>query len=148
MEIEIKFFDDTIRDTHAIEYQSNGAAAIDVRACIPETIILRPGGDYMLPLGFALHICNTDVCAVLMPRSGIAKEGLVLGNSVGLIDSDYQSQIFMLAWNRRKDRSIDIEPYSRIAQIMFLPIIRARFKEVEKFSTLTYRGGFGSTGKD
>ena len=147
MEIELKFFDDTIRDTHSIQYETNGAAAIDVRACIPHAIELRPGGDYMVPLGFAIHIFDTDIAAVLLPRSGIAKEGLVLGNCVGLIDSDYQSQIFMLAWNRRKDREIIISPYERIGQLMFLPIVRARFVEVDNFTTLTRRGGFGSTGK-
>lgn len=147
MEIEIKFFDEVIKDTHDVQYQSNGAAAVDVRACIPQSIILKPGSDYMVPLGFAVHIFDTDVAAVLLPRSGVSKEGLVLGNLVGLIDSDYQSQIFMLAWNRRKDRDIQINPYDRIAQLMFLPVVRARFVEVDKFSTLTRRGGFGSTGK-
>ncbi len=146
MEIEIKYFDDVIKDTHAIEYQSNGAAAIDVRACISESIILEPGQDFMIPLGFAIHICNTDVAAMLLPRSGMAKEGFVLGNLVGLIDSDYQQEIHMLAWNRGV-RDIQIEPYSRVAQMIFLPVIRAKFKEVKEFSTLTVRGGFGSTGK-
>lgn len=147
MEIEIKYFDDVIKDTHAIEYQSNGAAAIDVRACMPETMILKPGSDHMVPLGFAIHICNTDVAAVLLPRSGMSRKGLILGNSVGLIDSDYQQQIYLIAWNRNKDKNFEIKPYSRIGQIMFVPVIRARFKEVEEFSTLTVRGGFGSTGK-
>lgn len=134
MIIDIKYFDNNIRDAHSIEYQSNGAASIHVRACIPETIILKPGGDYMLPLGFAVHILDPNCAAIILPKSGISKEGLVLGNLVGLIDSDYQSQIFMLAWNRRKDRDIEIEPYSNIAQMMFIPIIKPSFNVVSKFN--------------
>lgn len=147
MEIEIKYFDNNIRDTHSISYKSNGAAAVDVRACIPNEIELKPGMDYMVPLGFAVHMYEQNIAAILLPRSGMAKEGLVLGNLTGLIDSDYQAQIFMLAWNRRKEREIIIKPYERIGQLMFIPIIRANFKEVDTFTTLTTRGGFGSTGK-
>ena len=155
MEIEIKFFDENIRQAYKIEYKTNGAAAVDVRASIKEPITILAGGTTMIPTGFAVHMEQTDIAALLLPRSGLAvREGLVLGNSIGLIDSDFQQEIMVAAWNRNKpgpyskaDKSITINPYDRIAQLMFIPVVRARFNEVEDFSTLNTRGGFGSTGK-
>ncbi len=148
MEIEIKFFDDKIKDKFKVEYQSQGSAAVDVRAVLEQPYRLLPGGAFLIPTGFAVHISETDVAGILMPRSGFAyKEGLILANTVGLIDSDYQSQIFVAALNRNTKAEILINPYDRIAQLMFVPIVRARLKQVDEFTDYTKRGGFGSTGK-
>ena len=149
MEIEIKYFDEALKEKYGLEYKTVGSAAFDVRACIRTPERIMPGGVYMVPLGFAMHIADVDVAAILLPRSGIgSKEGVVLGNTIGLIDSDYQSQVFAAIMNRNKREEILIKPYDRIAQMMIVPVIQAKFKAVEKFTALTKRGGFGSTGKN
>lgn len=148
MEIEIKYLDDCLKEfCFAVDYKTNGAAAIDLRAAIPKEIRILPQGYTMIPTGLAVHMEATDMAALLLPRSGIAvNKGLILANSIGLIDSDYQQEIMIAALNRNFYEEVIIEPYERIAQLMFIPVIRARFKEVNEFSTLNTRGGFGSTG--
>ena len=148
MEIEIKYWDKNIQKAYKVEYKTQGSAAVDLRACIDKPHRLLPNGTMLIPAGFSVHIHDTDVAAVILPRSGFAaKEGLVLANTIGLIDSDYQKQIFVAAMNRSQRNEILINPYDRIAQMIFTPIVRARFKEVEEFTKYTTRGGFGSTGK-
>lgn len=147
MEIEIKYLDETLERTYGIDYATPGAAAVDIRACIDVRKTIMPGCTYMVPSGFAIHMEYTGVAAILLPRSGLgAKDGIVLGNTVGLIDSDYQEQIFISVLNRNLNKSVIINPYDRIAQMMFIPVIRPELKEVKQFSTSTNRGGFGSTG--
>ena len=120
---------------------------MDVRACIEEPIILKPGKTEMIPLGFAMHINDTNVAALIIPRSGLgSKHGIVLGNLVGLIDSDYQGELMVPAWNR-SDEDFKISLGDRIAQMVIAPIIQAQFTLVEDFNK-TKRGekGFGSSG--
>ncbi len=129
------------------EYKTSGSAGMDVRACIEESIILKPGKTEMIPLGFAMHINDTNVAALIIPRSGLgSKHGIVLGNLVGLIDSDYQGELMVPAWNR-SDEDFKISLGDRIAQMVIAPIIQAQFTLVEDFNE-TERGekGFGSSG--
>ena len=129
------------------EYKTSGSAGMDVRACIEEPIILKPGKTEMIPLGFAMHINDTNVAALIIPRSGLgSKHGIVLGNLVGLIDSDYQGELMVPAWNR-SDEDFKISLGDRIAQMVIAPIIQAQFTLVEDFNK-TKRGekGFGSSG--
>ena len=129
------------------EYKTSGSAGMDVRACIEEPIILKPGKTEMIPLGFAMHINDTNVAALIIPRSGLgSKHGIVLGNLVGLIDSDYQGELMVPAWNR-SDEDFTISLGDRIAQMVIAPIIQAQFTLVEDFNK-TKRGekGFGSSG--
>jgi dUTP pyrophosphatase len=129
------------------------AAAIDLFACIDAPLILQPQeAAVLIPSGIALHMDSLELCAVILPRSGLGhKKGLVLGNSVGLIDADYTAQCFISAWNRNPPSSgqaITVNPGERIAQMMFLPVLRPQFKVVSEFSSPSQRGGggFGSTG--
>jgi dUTP pyrophosphatase len=129
------------------------AAAIDLFACIDAPLVLQPQeAAVLIPSGIALHMDSLELCAVILPRSGLGhKKGLVLGNSVGLIDADYTAQCFISAWNRNPPASgqaITVNPGERIAQMMFLPVLRPQFKVVTQFSNPSQRGGggFGSTG--
>lgn len=151
--IEIKVLDQRLHEWGLPKYQTPLAAAIDLFACIEQPLQLKPQEAAMLiPSGIALHMDSQDFCAVILPRSGLGhKKGLVLGNSVGLIDADYTAQCFISVWNRNPASSsevITIQPGERIAQMMFLPVVRPEFKVVEEFSTTSERGGggFGSTG--
>jgi dUTP pyrophosphatase len=151
--IEIKVLDQRLHEWGLPKYQTPLAAAIDLFACIEQPLQLKPQEAAMLiPSGIALHMDSRDFCAVILPRSGLGhKKGLVLGNSVGLIDADYTAQCFISVWNRNPASSsevITIQPGERIAQMMFLPVVRPEFKVVEEFSTTSERGGggFGSTG--
>lgn len=135
------------------QYQSELAAAIDLIACLDEPLLLEPQEPAVLvPSGIALHMNAPDLCAVILPRSGLGhKKGLVLGNSTGLIDADYTAQCYISAWNRNpkgSDSSLEINPGDRIAQMMFLPVVRPEFRVVSEFSAPSKRGGggFGSTG--
>ncbi len=135
------------------KYQTEMAAAIDLFACIDAPLILQPQeAAVLIPSGIALHMDSLELCAVILPRSGLGhKKGLVLGNSVGLIDADYTAQCFISAWNRNPPSSgqaITVNPGERIAQMMFLPVLRPQFKVVSEFSSPSQRGGggFGSTG--
>jgi len=125
-----------------------GSAGMDLRACIDNTITLKPGDTELIPTGIAVHIDDPGLAAVILPRSGLGhKHGIVLGNLVGLIDSDYQGQLFVSCWNRGQDNFI-IEAGDRIAQLVFVPVVQAEFEVVADFDE-SHRGigGFGSSGR-
>ena len=150
--VEIKILDQRLRQWGLPEYQTRLAAAIDLLACLDAPLVLKPQEPAVLiPTGIALHMNAEDLCSVILPRSGLGhKKGLVLGNGVGLIDADYTAQCFVSAWNRNpKDSGLEIaiQPGDRIAQMLFLPVVRPSFSVVEEFSQTSDRaGGFGSTG--
>lgn len=152
MNIEIQILDARLNEWGLPKYQTELAAAIDLFACLDAPLQLAPQAPAVLvPSGIALHMNNAHVCAVILPRSGLGhKKGLVLGNSVGLIDADYTAQCFISVWNRNPagSEAITIQPGERIAQMMFLPVVRPQFNVVETFSQSSERGGggFGSTG--
>jgi len=129
-------------------YATEGSAGIDLRACLDETLILEPGQTELIPTGIAIHIQDINIAATILPRSGLGhKHGIVLGNLVGLIDSDYQGQLFISCWNRG-NTTFEIESGDRIAQLVFLPVIQAQFDIVEDFNQSDRgEGGFGHSGK-
>lgn len=146
--IDIKIIDPRIGDDFNLpEYQTDGSAGVDLQACIDQTVSIQPGDTELIPSGIAIHIKDPSLAAVLLPRSGLGhKKGLVLGNLVGLIDSDYQGQVFISCWNRGSEQ-IDIEPGMRIAQMVFLPVEQVNFNVVEDFDESERgSGGFGHTG--
>jgi len=146
--IDLKIIDPRIGDNFNLpEYQTDGSAGVDLQACIDQTVSLQPGDTELIPSGIAIHIKDPSLAAVLLPRSGLGhKKGLVLGNLVGLIDSDYQGQVFISCWNRGS-KQIDIEPGMRIAQMVFLPVEQVNFNVVEDFDESERGlGGFGHTG--
>jgi dUTP pyrophosphatase len=151
-EIEIKVLDTRLNDWGLPKYQTPQAGAIDLYACIESPLnIEAQHSAVLIPTGIAIHMDNDLMAALVLPRSGLGHgKGLVLGNSIGLIDSDYQNQIFVSAWNRNPKGNfpIVINPGDRIAQLMFVPVVRPSFRIVETFSASTVRGtgGFGSTG--
>ena len=148
--IEIKIIDKRLLDYGLPEYKTDGSAAIDMRAIISEDVVIPPLLVELIPSGIAININDKNIAAVLLPRSGTGhKEGIVLGNNVGLIDSDYQGEIFMSVWNRNPDKAVKILPGERIAQLMFIPVIHPNLMFVDEFSKATDRGanGFGHTGK-
>lgn len=120
---------------------------MDLRACVDERVTISPGETRLIPAGFAMHMEDTGMAAVILPRSGLGhKHGIVLGNLMGLIDSDYQGQVYVSCWNR-SDSEFVVEPGARIAQMVFLPVVQARWQRVEDFdSTDRGGGGFGHTG--
>ena len=130
------------------DYATTGSAGMDMRACIDDTLVIAPGETHLIPTGIAVHIADPGLAAVLLPRSGLGhKHGIVLGNLVGLIDSDYQGQVYVSCWNRGKE-SFTIQPGDRIAQMVFLPVERVEFERVESFDeTDRGEGGFGHSGK-
>ena len=147
--IELKLLD--LRLGESIElpcYATSGSAGLDLRACLDENIILLPGKTVLIPTGLAIHINDPNLAAVLLPRSGLGhKYGIVLGNLVGLIDSDYQGQVFISCWNRGQ-RKFEIVIGERIAQMVFIPVAQVSFDKVEKFTgSKRGGGGFGHTGR-
>ncbi len=152
MNIEIIILDERLRAWGLPSYQSEMAAAIDLHACLDQPIHLAPGSSaQLIPAGFALHMGQSGMTALIVPRSGLGhKQGLVLGNLVGVIDADYTGPIMVSAWNRAAPGTppVVIQPGDRIAQMMFVPILRPAFTVVEAFARTTARGagGFGSTG--
>jgi dUTP pyrophosphatase len=150
--VEIKVLDARLAAWGLPTYQTAMAAAIDLHACLDAALVLEAGSPArLIPTGIAVHIADAHLAAVILPRSGSGhKKGLVLGNTVGLIDADYMGPIMVSAWNRNAlgTPPIVIEPGERIAQMMFLPIVRVEFQTVEEFSAVSARGagGFGSTG--
>ena len=147
--IDLKVLDKRIGDTFEMpDYQTPGSAGIDLLACLDETITIQPGDTELIPSGIAVYIRDPSLAAVLLPRSGLGhKKGLVLGNLVGLIDSDYQGQIFVSCWNRGKENCV-IEPGMRLAQMVFLPIEQVNFNLVDSFEESDRgEGGFGHTGE-
>ncbi len=131
------------------DYATTGSAGMDLRACVDQAITVRPGETALIPTGFAMHVGDTGLAAVILPRSGLGhKHGIVLGNLVGLIDSDYQGQVFVSCWNR-SDAPFEVAPGARIAQLVFVPVIQAQWKVVSEFDTSDRgAGGFGHTGQD
>ena len=145
--IDVKLLDERLK-THPPAYATAGAAGLDLRACLPGPITLHPGETTLVPSGLAIHLADPGLAAMVLPRSGLGhKHGIVLGNLVGLIDSDYQGQIFVSGWNRGR-ASFTIQPMERIAQLVVVPVLQVGFNLVDSFDAST-RGadGFGSTGK-
>ena len=146
--IDLKVLDPRIAD-QLPHYATPGSAGLDLRACLDAPIVLEPGQAALIPTGIAIHIGDPRLAAMLLPRSGLGhKHGIVLGNLVGLIDSDYQGQLMVSAWNR-SDVPFTIEPLERIAQMVIVPVVQARFNVVEDCATVSERGagGYGSTGR-
>ena len=146
--IQLKILDDRIGKSIPLPaHATQGSAGMDLRACIDKTITLKPGDTELIPTGIAIHIEDPGLAATILPRSGLGhKHGIVLGNLVGLIDSDYQGQLFVSCWNRGKD-DFSIEVGDRIAQLVFVPVVQADFEVVEDFDSSTRgAGGFGHSG--
>ena len=129
------------------QYATSGSAGLDLRACIEQPITLLPGESYLVPTGLAIHLADPNYAALILPRSGLGhKNGIVLGNLVGLIDSDYQGELKVSLWNRGQEKFV-IDPLARIAQMMIIPVMQANFTVVEEFAQSDRgEGGFGSTG--
>jgi dUTP pyrophosphatase len=147
--IQLKILDDRIGTQFPLpEYATDGSAGMDMRACIDDDIPLPPGATELIPTGLAIHINDPRLAAVLLPRSGLGhKHGVVLGNLTGLIDSDYQGQVFVSCWNRGQTEFI-ITPGERIAQMVFVPVVQASFEIVAEFEDSDRgAGGFGHTGR-
>ncbi len=147
--IQLRILDPRIGDTIPLpEYATPGAAGLDLRACLDAAVTLEPGQTTLVPTGLAIHIGDPGLAAVILPRSGLGhKHGIVLGNLVGLIDSDYQGQLFVSVWNRGQS-SFTIEIGERMAQLVFVPVVQAHFEVVDQFhETERGAGGFGSTGR-
>ncbi|PKM43652.1 MAG: dUTP diphosphatase [Gammaproteobacteria bacterium HGW-Gammaproteobacteria-1] len=146
--IELKILDPRIGSEYPLPaYATDGSAGLDLRACVDAPLEVKPGESHLVPTGIAIHIGDPGLAAVLLPRSGLGhKKGIVLGNLVGLIDSDYQGQIFVSCWNRSDD-SFTINAGERIAQMVFVPVVQAEFEVVEEFeASARGSGGFGHTG--
>lgn len=146
--IQIKLIDPRLGQEFPLPaHATTGSAGMDIMACLDTAIDLQPGDTSLVPAGFALHIADTGLAALLLPRSGLGhKRGIVLGNLVGLIDSDYQGQVFVSCWNRSQ-QAFTINPGDRIAQMVFVPIVQAEFEIVDEFEqSLRGAGGFGHTG--
>ncbi|MDZ7661790.1 dUTP diphosphatase [Thiohalophilus sp.] len=146
--IKLKLLDDRLgKDIPLPHYATDGSAGLDLRACLPEPLALNPGETQLIPTGLSIHIGDPSLAAVILPRSGLGhKHGIVLGNLVGLIDSDYQGQLFVSCWNRGSD-SFTIEIGERIAQLVLVPVVQAQFELVENFEpSVRAEGGFGHTG--
>lgn len=147
--IELKILDDRLGHEFPLpHYATDGSAGMDMRAMLDEAMVLAPGESKLIPTGIAIHIADPSLASVLLPRSGLGhKKGIVLGNLVGLIDSDYQGQVFVSCWNRGQD-SFTIEVGERIAQMVFIPVVQAEFDIVSEFdASQRGEGGFGHTGK-
>ncbi|HEB63709.1 MAG TPA: dUTP diphosphatase [Gammaproteobacteria bacterium] len=147
--IELKILDPRLgKEIPLPEYATDGSAGMDLRACIDQPQTIKPGETQLIPTGISIHIADTGLAAVLLPRSGLGhKHGIVLGNLTGLIDSDYQGQLFVSVWNRSQ-KSFTINTGERIAQMVIIPVIQANFKVVEEFdSSHRGEGGFGHTGQ-
>ena len=145
--IQLKILDKRIAN-QLPQYATDGSAGLDMRACIDEAITLKAGESALIPTGLAIHLADPKMAAVLLPRSGLGhKNGIVLGNLVGLIDSDYQGEVKVSLWNR-SDTDFVVEPFARIAQMVIIPVIQAAFEVVDEFDESERgAGGFGSTGK-
>jgi dUTP pyrophosphatase len=148
-DVQLKILDSRIGKTIPLpEYATDGAAGMDLRACLERALVIAPGETRLIPTGLAIHMEDTSMAAVILPRSGLGhKHGIVLGNLVGLIDSDYQGQLFISCWNRGND-SFTIEVGDRIAQLVFVPVVQAMLNIVDEFcESERAEGGFGHTGR-
>ncbi len=147
--IQLKILDSRLgKDIPLPEYATTGSAGLDLRACLDQAVELKPGETLLIPTGLAIYINDHQLAAVLLPRSGLGhKHGIVLGNLVGLIDSDYQGQVFVSCWNRG-DTAFTINIGERIAQMVFVPVVQVAFEQVAEFDqSLRGAGGFGHTGR-
>jgi dUTP pyrophosphatase len=145
--IEVRVLDARLRG-QLPQYATPGSAGLDLRACLAEPVTLEPGDTQLVPSGIAINLADSGLAALVLPRSGLGhKHGIVLGNLVGLIDSDYQGQIFVSAWNRGQ-AAFTIEPMERLAQLVIVPVVQVAFDVVDEFHASSRgAGGFGSTGK-
>ena len=146
--IELKILDPRVGEQFPLpHYATDGSAGLDMRACIDDAITVEPGNTELIPTGLAIHIGDNNLAAVLLPRSGLGhKHGLVLGNLTGLIDSDYQGQVYISCWNR-SSKAYTVEPGERIAQMVFVPVEQVGFKVVDEFDQSDRgEGGFGHSG--
>lgn len=147
--IELKILDPRIGTEYPLpEYATPGSAGLDLRAILDEPLTLQPGQTVLIPTGIAIHIGDAKLCATILPRSGMGhKHGIVLGNLVGLIDSDYQGQLMVSTWNRGQS-DFTIQPGDRIAQLVFMPVVQAQFSIVQEFDASERgEGGFGHSGR-
>jgi dUTP pyrophosphatase len=145
--LDVRLLDPRLQDTPP-QYASAGAAGLDLRACIEQALVLNPGDSALVPSGIAIHLADPGLAALVLPRSGLGhKHGIVLGNLVGLIDSDYQGQIMVSTWNRSRE-PYTLQPMERIAQLVIVPVLQVALNVVEAFAE-SERGaaGFGSTGR-
>ncbi len=144
--IDIKILDARMKE-YLPSYATPGSAGLDLRACIPEPLVIEPGETRLVPTGLAIHIADPGYAALILPRSGLGhKHGIVLGNLVGLIDSDYQGQLMVSTWNRG-NTAFTLNPLERLAQLVIVPILQVGFNVVDEFGESTRgTGGFGSTG--
>lgn len=148
MQIDVKVLDPRMA-AHLPAYATAGSAGLDLRACLDAPLVLGPNAWQLVPTGLAIHLADPGYAAMILPRSGLGhKHGIVLGNLVGLIDSDYQGQLMVSAWNR-SDTAFTVEPMERIAQMVIVPVVQARFNVVDDFAAASERGtgGYGSTGR-
>ncbi len=145
--LDVKILDPRLRDALP-QYSTAGAAGLDLRACVEKPLELAPGAAELVPSGIAIHLADPGLAAVVLPRSGLGhKHGIVLGNLVGLIDSDYQGEVMVSVWNRSKE-AFTINPLDRIAQLVVVPVVQVKLNVVEEFAASRRgAGGFGSTGK-
>jgi dUTP pyrophosphatase len=145
--IDVKVLDARLR-AHMPHYATAGSAGLDLRACLDEPLTLAPGQTELVPAGIAIHLADAGLAAIILPRSGLGhKHGIVLGNLVGLIDSDYQGQLFVSTWNRGQ-APFTIEPMERLAQLVIVPVVQVELNVVDEFDTSSRgAGGFGSTGR-
>ncbi|SUB91311.1 dUTP diphosphatase [Photobacterium damselae] len=147
--IDLKILDPRVGNEFPLPaYATEGSAGLDLRACLDQALTVAPGETHLVPTGLAIHIADNSLAATILPRSGLGhKHGIVLGNLVGLIDSDYQGQLMVSVWNRGQS-TFTIEPGDRIAQLVFVPVVQAEFNLVEYFSaTDRGEGGFGHSGR-
>lgn len=147
MHVDLKILDERVR-RQLPHYATPGSAGLDLRACLDQALVLNPGETQLIPTGLAMHLADPGYAAMILPRSGLGhKHGVVLGNLVGLIDSDYQGQLMVSVWNRGPE-PFTIQPFERIAQMVIVPVVQAEFNVVETFDgSERGEGGFGSTGK-
>ncbi|RTL12841.1 MAG: dUTP diphosphatase [Neisseriaceae bacterium] len=145
--VQLKLLDDKVKE-YLPQYATEGSAGLDLRACLDAPLILKPGQTELIPTGIAIHIEDKHLCGMILPRSGLGhKHGIVLGNLVGLIDSDYQGQLFISIWNRGQTEFV-LNPLERIAQLVIVPVVQVGFEQVNEFTQSDRgEGGFGSTGK-
>jgi dUTP pyrophosphatase len=147
--IQLRVLDERLGNEFPMpHYATDGAAGMDMRACVNSELEIAPGETHLIPTGLAMHIDEPGLAAMLLPRSGLGhKHGIVLGNLVGLIDSDYQGQVYVSVWNRGKE-SFTVQPGERIAQMVIVPVVHAEFEVVEEFTASSRgEGGFGHTGR-
>jgi dUTP pyrophosphatase len=147
LQVELKILDSRLNENMPA-YATSGSAGLDLRACINEAITIKPCETTLIPTGMAIHLANPAYAAMILPRSGLGhKHGIVLGNLVGLIDSDYQGQLFVSCWNRSQEAFV-MNPMERMAQLVIVPVVQANFSVVAEFNASERgEGGFGSTGK-